>query len=917
MADSPATPDSPVTLFVSWLRRRIESDADDLHDLVRAHPLHGHSLSALRQHWLEIEPALRLAGVSLDHVDSFAERVNALHGADVDPAISLDAELGRPSAELLKRLGRKSTGPRYTVEGEIARGGMGAVLRAWDEDIRRYIAMKVVLDQGTTEEQAASRRIDPDKLARFLEEAQVTGQLEHPSIVPVHELGLDSTGRVYFTMKLVKGRDMRAIYDLVFQSKEGWNETRALNVLLKVCEAVAYAHKKGVIHRDLKPGNVMVGDFGEVYVMDWGLARVIGRKDRHDLRIASDIGSTRSVHTERRDEREDTPDSPILTMDGAVVGSPAYMSFEQASGDTMAIDSRSDVYAIGAMIYHLLTRQMPYVPTGALVSGRTILGMILQGPPQKLTALRRDVPGELAAICERAMARKPEDRYSTTLELSEDLRAYMENRVVRAYRTGAWAELRSWTRRNRGTAAALAGVAGSLLAGGLLVLEAQAATGERDELLADLGYVHNLVNSADLLWSGLPEVAPELKTWLMAADEAKARTGRYELQTQDATEASQASAIMVRRLLEVEIPALQRVRGRVQGLLASATTLVSRTVESPEAQGRWNVAIEAIAASPRYGGLRIRPQIGLLPLWENPQTNLWEFWVILSGDEPVTSGIHRLSTVRPETGIVLVLLPGAETAIGSLPFKSGPSEASTWDELFRQAVSFPDWGTPWHDPAARAEDGFFDGIQLGPFFASKYELTQAQYARLTDRSPSQGQRGGTYPVESISWHEATDALARAGLQLPTDAQWEYACRAGTTSPFWTGWSIAELNGAANIADRTRGSSQFATGDESPEVEDLFHGTAPVGSFRPNAFGLYDVHGNVWEWCRDGYRPDRQPRDGDGLDEASEQIEAKVLRGGSFFTPAVNVRSSNRLLGGYASADRDGDLGVRPCRPLMR
>jgi serine/threonine protein kinase len=229
--------------------------------------------------------------------------------------------------------------------------------------------MKVILGKADASSSGQTPPVDRRLLARFLEEAQITGQLDHPGIVPVHELGLDSTGRVFFTMKLVKGRDLKSIFELVFTGREDWNETRALTVLLKVCEALAYAHKKGVIHRDLKPANVMVGAFGEVYVMDWGLARVLGREDTHDLRLQPEPGAS-SLRTERKEEREEAPDSPLFTMDGDVVGTPCYMPPEQARGEVERLGPRADVYAIGAMLYHLLARQMPYTSPGARISNR-------------------------------------------------------------------------------------------------------------------------------------------------------------------------------------------------------------------------------------------------------------------------------------------------------------------------------------------------------------------------------------------------------------------------------------------------------------------------------------------------------------------------------------------------------------------
>src|SRR5437867_4790006 len=162
--------------------------------------------------------------------------------------------------ERLQGLARPiARGARFQKEGVLARGGMGVIHRAKDVELNRTLALKelAVGPAGQFARQAS----------RFLEEAQITAQLDHPGILPVHEIGVDGDGRLFFAMKLVQGRDLRAIFDLLHEGREGWNQTRALGVLLKVCEAVAYAHSKGVIHRDLKPGNVMVGSFGEVYVM--------------------------------------------------------------------------------------------------------------------------------------------------------------------------------------------------------------------------------------------------------------------------------------------------------------------------------------------------------------------------------------------------------------------------------------------------------------------------------------------------------------------------------------------------------------------------------------------------------------------------------------------------------------------------
>ena len=214
--------------------------------------------AALRQ---RVEMLLRTHGSAGDFLEQPTAGIEADDAAAPDTTLALDAASGA-TPEL------RSDGERYVLADEIARGGMGAVHRAVDRDIRREVAVKYLLDQS-----------DPARKLRFIEEAQITGQLEHPNIVPVHELAIDARQRLFFSMKMVRGKSLAELLDELLKDPGAAGSaslSQLLTVFVSVCNAVAFAHDKGVIHRDLKPANIMVGEYGEVYVMDWGLARVLG-----------------------------------------------------------------------------------------------------------------------------------------------------------------------------------------------------------------------------------------------------------------------------------------------------------------------------------------------------------------------------------------------------------------------------------------------------------------------------------------------------------------------------------------------------------------------------------------------------------------------------------------------------------------
>ncbi|MHC4777240.1 MAG: serine/threonine-protein kinase [Planctomycetota bacterium] len=348
---------------------------------------------------------------------------------------------------------------RYTVLDEIARGGMGAIVKLVDNDIRRPVAMKVILG-----EEAGGR------LERFVEEAQVTGQLEHPNIVPVHELGVDDKGKVYFTMKLVKGESLERVIDGIADRDEEalrtYTLSHLLQIFLKVCDAVAFAHSRGVIHRDLKPENVMIGRFGEVLVLDWGLAKVDGEEDRN----LEDLVAT--VRSEKETGK---------SLTGDVMGTPSYMPPEQADGRVEEVDERSDVFALGGILYRILCHEAPY-------TGETVTNVMMKAVEGRIVPPRRrspylPIPAELESICMKAAARCKADRYPSVEALIEDIRAYLDRRLVGAHRYSAFARLVRFIQRH--PAASLGtGVGTVVLAIGAATTYVMAARAETNAAMA-------------------------------------------------------------------------------------------------------------------------------------------------------------------------------------------------------------------------------------------------------------------------------------------------------------------------------------------------------------------------------------------------------------------------------------------------
>jgi serine/threonine-protein kinase len=329
-------------------------------------------------------------------------------------------------------------GPRFTVLSQYAQGGRGRVFLARDEQLGRTVALKDVRPEVAN--QVGVRE-------RFLAEAEITGQLEHPGTVPVYALERDAAGGPIYAMRFVEGRTLADAIDAAHSGNDAPRLRELLGRFVAVCRTVAYAHARGVIHRDLKPANIMLGDFGETLVVDWGLAKRVGSQltkegnasDPTDVAPDVDSGETTDFFG------SSAGDTDQLTNDGQVVGTPAYMAPEQARGERDAVGPGADVYALGAVMYHLITNQRPYRGPTAI----DVVRQVIAGPPPAPREVAGLVHPALNAICLKAMARLSADRYTSALALADDVERYLADEPTSAWREPWTVRGRRWVSRHR------------------------------------------------------------------------------------------------------------------------------------------------------------------------------------------------------------------------------------------------------------------------------------------------------------------------------------------------------------------------------------------------------------------------------------------------------------------------------------
>ncbi|MBF2052780.1 MAG: protein kinase [Candidatus Sericytochromatia bacterium] len=401
--------------------------------------------------------------------DAEMENVELTLVADLQPRHRSPKPPANEGSTAAEPVAERRTGPlRYDMLGSVGQGAMGEILLARDQELRRKVAFKQIHTNMAT---------NPKVLQRFLTEAQITAQLDHPNIVPIYSLEATPDGSFGYSMKLIQGktfkdliREARSQLDSTGQTDEAHQQRTLLEHFLKVCDAMHYSHKKGVIHRDLKPANIMVGPYNEVYVMDWGIAKIMTRPDEA---VDEDVaGLLQPDAHEPEMER---------TQLGQIMGTPRYMSPQQAAGRNDTLDGRCDQFALGLILFELVTLKPAFTAKGQVELLKKVLKAELE--PMTAYAGQPRIPRELQAIVAKATAKRVDDRYASVADMSDDLRRFFRGEAVQARPDTAWQKVLRWVGQHRELTLGLILLLALLSGGGMIwsLLQRQQAMQQAQE----------------------------------------------------------------------------------------------------------------------------------------------------------------------------------------------------------------------------------------------------------------------------------------------------------------------------------------------------------------------------------------------------------------------------------------------------
>lgn len=727
-----------------------------------------------------------------------------------------------------------------------------------------------------------------------------------PGVCTIYDTGIDGI-RAWIAMRYVEGPSLAQVLAREPGAANREALARRLGWIEAIARTVHTVHGAGVVHRDLKPSNIVLEGDDDPVVLDFGIARAL--------------------------ETENT-----LTATGTPVGTPAYMSPEQIRNSS-AVGPQGDVFALGCMLFECITGERPFAGSTPFELQRAILDRSHGDAAQHW---RSRFPRDLAIVVDTALAKLPQHRYRSALEFADDLQRCRRGEPIRARPIGPL-RLAVLFARRRPAIVTLTVLLAATIVTALVVALSLLAERNRELQRADRAqkFVFHLSDRSRLRqlqheldeelaidskhlehfsawWTQATEVIDRLPLherflaelralgtpWPETDERAKvvrhrqqqdlayaaarlqryrteaaaaAAAGRqppdgidYALRTAESLEQGARAALAepagidypndsdpfmygelrslvaeLRNFREVRPGSFTRKAGH--WLWQKAQRVRPDSIDAHAAA--WDRAIDRIAAANGpYHGLRIQPQEGLVPLGPDPLSGLEEFAHVATGSLPSREPTTGALQYAADAAVVLVLLPGGEARIGAL----APPDAALLPTTFEV-------------PPATS-------VTLGPFFLGKHEVTQAQWYQIQYRLPTATHRDSPppqrLPVETIAWNLAERFARRLSMALPSEAQWEYACRAGSPTPFWFGSDLAAVAAKARI---------LAPGTTADDAR----GPTTVGSYAPNPFGLFDVHGNVAEWTREAMTDYSLPFVGPDAVRPPSSLMGRVVRGGSY------------------------------------